>query len=169
MRKLLFILCLVSFDSYATPPTWIDNSSSDTNAVSRNNNINALVPVLNSNTTTTTTSTANYNNDSEFPVSTSTAPSLVPTSDCLGGSSFGTQLERFGFTFGSAWSAKDCNLRAYARQFPNNPDIRLALLCQADEVKTAVENAGYECPNKKKKKKHKLRIEYKYPDSKGRK
>lgn len=166
MRKLLFILCLVPLFSYANTPTWINNSSNDT--TTSNSNVNALVPIFNSDSTTTTTSNTNYNNNSDFPVSTSTAPTLVPTSECLGASGFGTQLEKFGFTFGTAWSARDCNLRAYAREFPNNPEIRLAILCQAKEVKKAVEDAGHECPSKKINKNKGLIIEYKYPNSNGR-
>jgi hypothetical protein len=78
------------------------------------------------------------------------APSLTTTlSDtCMGSVSFGLAFTGFGATGGSTMVDQACVRRLDAREFRamGLNDVALALLCQSDSNRKAVEATGHLCP-----------------------
>ncbi|PUA20253.1 histidine kinase [Glaciimonas sp. PCH181] len=79
-----------------------------------------------------------------------TAPSLTTTlSDtCMGSVSFGLSLTGFGATAASTMVDQACVRRLDSREFRamGLNDVALALLCQSDANRKAVEATGHDCP-----------------------
>jgi hypothetical protein len=79
-----------------------------------------------------------------------TAPSLTTTlSDtCMGSVSFGLSFTGFGATGASTMVDQACVRRLDAREFRamGLNDVALALLCQSDANRKAVEATGHDCP-----------------------
>lgn len=79
------------------------------------------------------------------------APSLTSTfSDtCMGSASFGLSFVGFGATGGSTMVDEACVRRLDSREFRamGLNDVALALLCQSDANRKAVEAAGHACPS----------------------
>ena len=99
-----------------------------------------------------TRATVDYN-QSSYSVRTNpaiAAPSLTTTlSDtCMGSVSFGLSFTGFGATGGSTMVDQACVRRLDAREFRamGLTDVALALLCQSDANRRAVEATGHLCP-----------------------
>ncbi|MEZ2311510.1 hypothetical protein AB6809_33265 [Paraburkholderia sp. RCC_158] len=78
------------------------------------------------------------------------APALTTTlSDtCMGSTSFGVSVTGFGLTGGTTQVDQACVRRLDAREFRamGLTDVALALLCQSDANRKAVEATGHLCP-----------------------
>ncbi|WP_230414277.1 hypothetical protein [Collimonas silvisoli] len=78
------------------------------------------------------------------------APSLTTTlSDtCMGSASFGLSFTGFGATGGSTMVDQACVRRLDSREFRamGLNDVALALLCQSEANRKAVESTGRSCP-----------------------
>jgi hypothetical protein len=78
------------------------------------------------------------------------APGLTTTlSDtCMGSASFGVSVTGFGATAGTTRVDEACVRRLDAREFRamGLPDVALALLCQSEADRRAVEATGHLCP-----------------------
>ena len=72
----------------------------------------------------------------------------------MGSTSMGAQGIGFGVSLGSTWHDEDCVRRKDARELHNmgHKVAAIALMCQNDNVREAMENAGEVCPEAKKKK-----------------
>jgi hypothetical protein len=99
-----------------------------------------------------TRATVDYN-QSSYSVRTTpaiAAPSLTTTlSDtCMGSASFGISVTGFGATGGTTMVDQACVRRLDAREFRamGLTDVALALLCQSDANRRAVEATGHLCP-----------------------
>ncbi|SAK72479.1 chemotaxis protein CheA [Caballeronia temeraria] len=99
-----------------------------------------------------TRTTVDYN-QSSYSVRTTpaiAAPSLTTTlSDtCMGSASFGLSITGFGATGGTTLVDQACVRRLDAREFRamGLTDVALALLCQSDANRRAVEATGHLCP-----------------------
>jgi hypothetical protein len=99
-----------------------------------------------------TRSTVDYN-QSSYSVRTTpaiAAPSLTTTlSDtCMGSASFGLSVTGFGATGGTTLVDQACVRRLDAREFRamGLTDVALALLCQSEANRRAVEATGHLCP-----------------------
>ncbi|SAL58608.1 hypothetical protein [Caballeronia humi] len=99
-----------------------------------------------------TRATVDYN-QSSYSVRTTpsiAAPSLTTTlSDtCMGSASFGISVTGFGATGGTTMVDQACVRRLDAREFRamGLTDVALALLCQSDSNRRAVEATGHLCP-----------------------
>ena len=99
-----------------------------------------------------TRTTVDYN-QSSYSVRTTpaiAAPSLTTTlSDtCMGSASFGLSITGFGATGGTTMVDQACVRRLDAREFRamGLTDVALALLCQSDANRRAVEATGHLCP-----------------------
>lgn len=89
------------------------------------------------------------NNAPASPVSTAAAPALIAAEDtCMGSSSAGAQSMGFGLSLGSTWQDTDCVRRKDARELHNmgHKNAAIALMCQNDKVRKAMEDAGEKCP-----------------------
>ncbi|WP_050463299.1 hypothetical protein [Herbaspirillum autotrophicum] len=79
------------------------------------------------------------------------APSLTTTlSDtCMGSSSFGLSVVGFGATGGTTMVDQACVRRLDSREFRamGMNDVALALLCQSESNRKAVESTGRSCPS----------------------
>ena len=79
------------------------------------------------------------------PVNTAYAAPLIATEDtCMGSTSGGGQGITLGFSFATTWSDADCVIRKDARFLHNahREMIAMALMCEKDSVKRAVDRAG---------------------------
>lgn len=79
------------------------------------------------------------------PVNTAYAAPLISSNDtCMGSSSVGGQGITFGFSVATTWRDGDCVRRKDARFLSNakRNNIALALMCEKDSVRRAVELAG---------------------------
>jgi len=67
------------------------------------------------------------------------APSISPTSPCMGSSSGGGSGAGFGLSFGSSWTDGECNTRETARLFHamGLAGDALAVLCSSEYAKSA--------------------------------
>ncbi|MDR5783344.1 hypothetical protein QCE63_28435 [Caballeronia sp. LZ065] len=99
-----------------------------------------------------TRATVDYN-QSSYSVRTTpsiAAPALTTTlSDtCMGSASFGLSITGFGATGGTTMVDQACVRRLDAREFRamGLTDVALALLCQSDSNRRAVEATGHLCP-----------------------
>jgi hypothetical protein len=99
-----------------------------------------------------TRTTVDYN-QSSYSVRTTpaiAAPALTTTlSDtCMGSASFGLSITGFGATGGTTLVDQACVRRLDAREFRamGLTDVALALLCQSDSNRRAVEATGHLCP-----------------------
>jgi len=99
-----------------------------------------------------TRATVDYN-QSSYSVRTTpsiAAPALTTTlSDtCMGSTSFGISVTGFGLTGGTTQVDQACVRRLDAREFRamGLTDVALALLCQSDANRKAVESTGHLCP-----------------------
>ncbi|WP_244197931.1 hypothetical protein [Caballeronia ptereochthonis] len=99
-----------------------------------------------------TRTTVDYN-QSSYSVRTTpaiAAPALTTTlSDtCMGSASFGLSITGFGATGGTTLVDQACVRRLDAREFRamGLTDVALALLCQSDANRRAVEATGHLCP-----------------------
>jgi hypothetical protein len=99
-----------------------------------------------------TRATVDYN-QSSYSVRTTpaiAAPALTTTlSDtCMGSASFGLSITGFGATGGTTMVDQACVRRLDAREFRamGLTDVALALLCQSDANRRAVEATGHLCP-----------------------
>lgn len=99
-----------------------------------------------------TRATVDYN-QSSYSVRTTpsiAAPALTTTlSDtCMGSTSFGVSVTGFGLTGGTTQVDQACVRRLDAREFRamGLTDVALALLCQSDANRKAVEATGHLCP-----------------------
>jgi hypothetical protein len=99
-----------------------------------------------------TRATVDYN-QSSYSVRTTpaiAAPALTTTlSDtCMGSASFGLSITGFGATGGTTMVDQACVRRLDAREFRamGLTDVALALLCQSDANRRAVESTGHLCP-----------------------
>ncbi|BAN25194.1 hypothetical protein [Caballeronia insecticola] len=99
-----------------------------------------------------TRTTVDYN-QSSYSVRTTpsiAAPALTTTlSDtCMGSASFGLSITGFGATGGTTMVDQACVRRLDAREFRamGLTDVALALLCQSDANRRAVEATGHLCP-----------------------
>lgn len=92
----------------------IENPPSETNNVGSSRNDNAS---SSSSKSSSNNSMANVGNTSinvegdDFPASSAIAPSINPTSPCMGSSSAGGQGMSFGVSVGSSWRDKECEKR----------------------------------------------------------
>jgi hypothetical protein len=99
-----------------------------------------------------TRATVDYNQGSYSVRSTPSigAPALTTTlSDtCMGSASFGLSITGFGATGGTTLVDQACVRRLDAREFRamGLTDVALALLCQSDSNRRAVEATGHLCP-----------------------
>jgi hypothetical protein len=99
-----------------------------------------------------TRATVDYNQSSYSVRSTPSigAPALTTTlSDtCMGSSSFGLSVTGFGASAGTTRVDQDCVRRLDAREFRamGLTDVALALLCQSESNRRAVEATGHLCP-----------------------
>lgn len=83
------------------------------------------------------------------PVSTAYAPALTATEDtCMGSTSVGAQGVGFGISLGSTWQDMDCVRRKDARELHNmqHRASAIALMCQKEDIRKAMEAAGDPCP-----------------------
>lgn len=82
------------------------------------------------------------------PVSTAYSAPLVAADDtCMGSSSAGGQGVGFGLSIGSTWTDSDCVRRKDARELHNMglKPAAIALLCQSEQVRKAMSDAGTPC------------------------
>ncbi len=92
----------------------IENPPPDTNNVGSSRNDNAS---SSSSKSSSNNSLANVGNTSinvegdDYPASSAIAPSINPTSPCMGSSSAGGQGMSFGVSIGSSWRDKECEKR----------------------------------------------------------
>jgi outer membrane protein OmpA-like peptidoglycan-associated protein len=85
-----------------------------------------------------------------FPVATALAASLTASQDtCMGSRSFGVQAVNFGFSIATTWPDRQCRRVRNARALEDLGYRRaaIALLCQDEDVRDAMERAGTPCPN----------------------
>lgn len=83
------------------------------------------------------------------PVNTAYAASLYATEDtCMGSSSAGAQGITFGLSFGTTWRDQNCQRLKNSRQLVALGYHRAAtaLMCQDDNVRDAMAQAGTPCP-----------------------
>lgn len=85
----------------------------------------------------------------EFPVATAFAASLTASQEtCMGSRSFGVQAIGFGLSLATTWPDRQCRRIRNARALEDFGFRRaaIALLCQDDEVRDAMDRAGTPCP-----------------------
>lgn len=83
------------------------------------------------------------------PVSTAYAAPLTAADDtCMGSSSVGAQAVGFGISAGSTWHDEDCVRRKDSRELRlmGYTKAGVALMCQNEQVRQAMEDAGTPCP-----------------------
>jgi len=84
-----------------------------------------------------------------IPAATAFAASLTASEDtCMGSRSFGVQAIGFGFSLATTWPDRQCRRVRNARALDElgYPRAALALLCQDDDVRSAMHRAGTPCP-----------------------
>ncbi len=76
------------------------------------------------------------------------APSVVGGNPCAVGISGGVAVSGFGITAGGTWADRQCERRQEAALLYNigQKDASVALLCQDDSVRTAINATGQACP-----------------------
>jgi hypothetical protein len=76
------------------------------------------------------------------------APSIVGGNPCTVGISGGVGVSGFGFTAGGTWADRQCERRQEAALLYNigQHDASVALLCQDDSVRAAINSTGQACP-----------------------
>lgn len=133
----------------ATPPTSGTSGSSGTGSNAQISAKDASTP---GSSPYDTRATVDYNQSSYSVRSTPSigAPALTTTlSDtCMGSASFGLSITGFGATGGTTLVDQACVRRLDAREFRamGLTDVALALLCQSDANRRAVEATGHLCP-----------------------
>lgn len=123
-----------------------NQSQSQSNTLSNSGNSVSRSGVRNSgNSSNTNTIEAQKRN----PVSSAATAFLTATDDtCMGSSSLGAQGVGLGVSVGSTWHDNDCVRRKDARELHNMGQkvAALALLCQSDSVRKAMQTADTPCP-----------------------
>jgi len=87
-------------------------------------------------------------------VKSASAPTVIPTSDCLGGASIGAQAKDWGLSFGGTRKSKPCNNREDAKiqlMMGNNYLAYLIHACKDKETRELTKYTNMPCPNLKKK------------------
>lgn len=83
------------------------------------------------------------------PAATAYAASLTASQDtCMGSRVFGVQMIGFGFSLATTWPDRQCRRVRNARALDDlgYPRAALALLCQDEDVRSAMSRAGTPCP-----------------------
>lgn len=135
----------------------ISNSGNSKNTVTTKVNTKGTVGNVSGGSSSSNNSGGNssnsyVNNTPKAPVNTAYAPALTASEDtCMGSSSMGVQGMTFGLSTGSTWKDNDCVRRKNARELHNmgHKEVAIALLCQDDSIREAMEDAGETCPDAK--------------------
>lgn len=84
-------------------------------------------------------------NESRHPVSTAYAPSMSPSSQCMGVATGGVQGVSFGVSLGKSYESKQCNQRELARMFAQmgKTDSAMEVLCSIEGSESVTQCKQY--------------------------
>ena len=158
MKKfiLAIIVCCVSLSSYAGDTSSTSNAQTQTStSVASTNGNQQNITFAAANVPTQTTANENITESGSTTlrnVPSVSGPPLTSSNDtCMGSSSGSLNVPGFGVSVGSTWADTNCKMLKNARELWNMGmrGAALALMCNDQLNKDALESTGFECPVKR--------------------